>query len=120
MSGVAVCGPKVLCVSHAAYKMRQAFTLRCRGVVDEDQVEVEATHFIVFESPQHLFSKSRVVGAVNLHKQDGEVAADTEAPERTLRQLVLSQNLVAMSAQSCRLSQVLCYVAVETHLRSFQ
>ena len=113
-------GPKVLGVGHAVDEVCQGLALAGRGVVDDDEVQQQAVDLVVFEGAQHLLGEARTVQIVHFEEEDGQVAADAEAPQSALRQRVLGQKSVAPVAEGGRLGYVFGYAVVEAHLAAFE
>ncbi len=119
-SGIAMCGPEVLGVGHIADKVRQAFAFAFVGVVDEDEVELQAVNLEILEGAEHFLCVARFFHTVNLDKQDGEVAAYAETPEAALREGVLSQYRLSVVAEGGCLRQIFRDIVIEAHLTAFE
>ena len=77
-------------------------------------------YLVVFEGAEHLLGETRLVDVVDLHEEDGVVAADAEVPQVALRELVLGQQFLPLVAEGGRLEDVFRDAVVEPHLRTFQ
>ena len=83
-SFVAVGRPQVFRVGHAEDEMLEPLPFALRGVVDDDEVEHQAVHLEIFESPEQLLGKARTLHAVDFQQQYGKISADAETPQPAL------------------------------------
>ena len=117
---LAVRGPEVLCVGHTPNEEQEALAFVLRSVIDEDEVENETMGFVVFEGAEHFFGETGALETVDLHEDDGMVAADAEAPEAALGEGVFGEYCVAFVAEGGRLCHVFGDAVVEAHLTAFE
>ena len=120
LAGVAVGGPKVFGVGHAQDEVGQGVALLVGGIVDEDEVEQQPVDLVVFESAEEFLGESRTLHGVYFEEDDGQVAADAEAPEAALREGVPGEEVVSVVAEGGGLRHVFGQGGVELHLASLE